>query len=379
MVARAKTAGGKRRRLRVELADRSYPIEIGHDCLSDAGDAIARCTGARRVVILTEARVGRRYAGRLTRSLRAAGLGVEKIEVPSGDATKNLRTVERLYARFVDFGLDRRAAIVALGGGMVGDLAGFAAATYLRGIPFVQVPTTVLAMVDASIGGKTGVNLARGKNLVGAFHQPRLVWIDTAILESLPRRERAAGIAEVIKAGAIWDARLFKRLERDLEAVLDLDPTALVPVLYRACGIKAEVVSQDERETGLRTLLNFGHTLGHAVETLQGYKEWLHGEAVAAGMVYAANRSEDLGFSPAGTRQRLEDLVQRAGLPGELPTFSRNAYLSCLGVDKKKVDSRIHFVALRGIGTAQTVKLTPREIYPAVRKRASRKTRARPA
>jgi 3-dehydroquinate synthase len=248
---------------------------------------------------------------------------------------------------------------------MVGDLAGYAAASYLRGIPFVQVPTTILGMVDASIGGKTGVNLKQGKNLVGAFHQPRLVWIDTATLDSLPRRDRAAGMAEVIKAGAIWDARLFRRLERDVSKALDLDPSVLIPILARACAIKAEVVSLDEYEAGPRMLLNFGHTLGHAVEKKLGYRQVLHGEAVAMGMAFAARRSEQLGFAPEGTRERLENLLSACELPIHLPSFPRRAYLSGLRVDKKKKDRRIRFVVLRGIGKAETVSLTPAEIYPA--------------
>jgi len=355
------------RSLQVQLEDRSYPIEIGCDTLADSGDAIVRRTGAKRVAIVTVPEVGRRYAGKLSRSLRAAGARVHKIEVPDGDATKNLRQLGKLYDAFIEFGLDRSSAVVALGGGMVGDLAGFAAASYLRGIPFVQVPTTILAMVDASIGGKTAINLAQGKNLVGAFHQPRLVWIDTATLNSLPMRERRAGMAEAIKAGAIWDEPLFSELERGAGAALELEPSELLPMLHRACGIKAEVVSRDEREGGLRMLLNFGHTLGHVVEKELGYRKLLHGEAVSMGMVYAGRRSEELGFAPAGTAERLEALLREVELPTELPSFPRRAYLSGLRVDKKRVDSRIHFVVLRAIGRAQTVPLTVAEVYPARR------------
>jgi 3-dehydroquinate synthase len=363
--AKATPGGPAERRIRVDLAERSYGIRIGCDTLPDAGEAIARATGASRAMIVTVPAVGRRYAGKLMRSLRAAGLKTSKLEVPDGDATKNLGQLAKLYDAFLDAGLDRSSVIVALGGGMVGDLAGFAAASYLRGIPFVQVPTTILAMVDASIGGKTAVNLSQGKNLVGAFHQPRLVWIDTATLASLSMRERAAGMAEAIKAGAIWDARLFARLERQIQPALDLEPGALVPILDSACRIKAEVVRRDEREGGLRMLLNFGHTLAHAVEALEGYSGVHHGEAVAMGMVYAAKRSEELGLAPGGTRSRLEALIESAGLPTELPSFPRRAYLSAMRVDKKRVDTRIHFVALREIGKAETRPMTPAEIYPA--------------
>jgi len=356
---------GAATRIRVDLGARSYPIVIGHGHLDQAGPAIARATAATRVALVTVPAVGRRYAARLARSLRQAGIKVDKIEVPDGDASKNPRELARLYDAFLDRGLDRSSAVVALGGGMVGDLAGYAAASYLRGIPFVQVPTTLLAMVDASIGGKTAINLKQGKNLVGAFHQPRLVWIDTATLESLPRRERAAGMAEVVKAGAIRDARLFARLERDIERALDLDAPALMRVIKRACAIKADIVSQDERESGLRSHLNFGHSLGHAIEKQLGYRKMLHGEAVSIGMVFAAQRSEELGFAPDGTCERLSALLVRAGLPVDLPAFPRRAYLSGLQVDKKKTDRRIRFVVLHRIGEAGTVALTPAQIYPA--------------
>jgi len=362
--ARAREAGYSRR-LEVALAERSYPIEIGVGTLSAAGSEIARRTGASRAVVVTEARIGRRYAGPLMRSLREAGVRAQRVDVPSGDATKNLRQVARLYEAFLDRGVDRGTAIVALGGGMVGDLAGFAAASFLRGLPFVQVPTTLLAMVDSSVGGKVGVNLPRGKNVVGAFHQPKLVWIDVATLHSLPARERAAGFAEVIKAAAIADPDFFERLERDVEGVLGLDPSLLVPVVERACAIKAGVVSRDEQESGERMLLNLGHTLGHAVETLTRYRKVLHGEAVAMGMVYAARRSESLGLAPAGTAERIADLVERSGLPVELPDFPRRAYLSAMRVDKKRRDSRIRYIVLREIGRAEAVPLTPAEILPA--------------
>jgi 3-dehydroquinate synthase len=360
------------RPITVDLGERSYPIHIGHGTLAEAGEEIARRTGARRAVIVTVPEVGRRYAARLVRSLAQAGVKAKRIVVPDGDATKNLGQIARLYDAFLEAGLDRSSVVIALGGGMVGDLAGFAAASFLRGIRFVQVPTTVLAMVDASIGGKTGVNLEQGKNLAGAFHQPKLVWIDTATLASLPMRERAAGMAEAVKAGAIWDAGLFRRLERRIEDALALEPEALLPVLKRACAIKAEVVSRDEREGGLRMLLNFGHTLAHVVEKEAHYKGILHGEAVSMGMVYAAQRSEELGYAPAGTRERLEALLLRCELPTELPSLPRRAYLSGLRVDKKKVDARINFVVLSELGRAQTVSLSPAQIFPPRRAQARR-------
>ena len=358
-------AGPRARTVEVDLGERSYPIRLGAGTLPRLGREVARIS--RRAIIVTVPGVGRRYGSVVRRSLREAGVRVHRIDVPDGDATKNLGQVAKLYDEFLRLGADRDTVLVALGGGMVGDLAGFAAATFLRGISFVQVPTTVLAMVDSSIGGKVGVNLPQGKNLVGAFHQPRLVWVDTDVLRSLPDRDRAAGFAEVIKKAAIWDADFFHRLERDVESLMSLDPKVLMPVLARACEIKAEVVSRDEREGGLRMLLNFGHTMGHAAETLSGYQKILHGEAVAMGMVYAAKRSEALGLAPKGTANRIEALCGRVGLPTELPSFERKAYLDVLRVDKKRRDSRVRYIVLRGIGRADTVSLTPAEILPSRR------------
>jgi 3-dehydroquinate synthase len=354
------------RRVEVALGERSYAVEIGAGSLAGLGARVAEVARARQALLVTVPPVGRRYAAAALRSLRSAGFAVGRIDVPDGDANKSLRQVARLYAALLARGADRDSVLVALGGGMVGDLTGFAAATFLRGIPFVQVPTTLLAMVDASVGGKTGVNLPQGKNLVGAFHQPRLVWIDTGTLRTLPPRERAAGFAEVIKKAAIWDAGLFATLERDAEALRALEAGPLEAVIERAVAIKAEVVSRDEREQDLRMLLNFGHTLGHAIETLLGYRRLLHGEAVAVGMVFAARRSEALGFAPAGTAARLEALVRRFGLPAEPPAFPRRAYLAALRVDKKTRDSRIRFVVLEGIGRARTVPLRPEEIAAAL-------------
>ncbi len=374
-----KGACSRSRSVEVRLGERSYPIEIGVGTLPAAGSEIARHTKATSALVVTEPAIGRRYAGVLLRSLREAGLKAHRIDVPTGDASKNLNQLRRLYQAFLDRGVDRNTVIVALGGGMVGDLAGFAAASFLRGVSFVQVPTTLLAMVDSSVGGKVGVNLPQGKNLVGAFHQPRLVWIDANTLRSLPARQRAAGFAEVIKTAAISDADLYAVLERDVDAILGLDPERLLPMLERTCAIKADVVSRDEREGGLRMLLNFGHTLGHAAETLARYRKVLHGEAVAMGMVYAARRSEDLGLAPAGTAERIESLVRRSGLPHELPEHPRSAYLSALKVDKKRRDSRIRYIVLRGIGRAETVLLTPNEILARLPARIARKSRARQA
>lgn len=372
------------RTVTVALGERSYPVEIGFGTLPGVGERIRDLTGASRAFVVTVPPVGRRYGAVVMRSLRRAGLRAHRFEVPDGERTKSLRQAARLYDAMLAAGADRASVVVALGGGVVGDLAGFVAATLLRGLPVVQIPTSLLAMVDSSVGGKTGVNVARGKNLVGAFHQPRLVWIDASTLRTLPPRQCAAGLAEVVKHAAIWDEGLFARLEAELPRLLALEPELLLPVLERNCAIKAQVVGRDEREAGLRMLLNFGHTLGHAVEALKGYRGVLHGEAVAMGMAYAAGRSEALGFSPEGTGARLKALLVRARLPTELPVFPRGAYLAAVGVDKKKRDARIRFVVLRGIGKATTVALRPEEIVPpgalarpagARRARAPRRTR----
>jgi 3-dehydroquinate synthase len=352
------------RTVHVDLGERSYSISIGVGILGEVGQEIRRRIEATRAMVVTVPPVGRRYGAAVMRSLKSGGIKARRFDVPDGERTKNLQQVSRLYDSLLDASADRATAVVALGGGVVGDLTGFVAATLLRGLPFVQIPTTLLAMVDSSVGGKTGVNVARGKNLVGAFHQPRLVWMDVTTLKTLPSRELAAGMGELIKHGAIRDEAFFEWLETELEGLMKLDPELLIHALERSCAIKADVVRQDERESGLRMILNFGHTLGHAVEALKRYRGILHGEAVAIGMAFAAERSESLGLAPKGTRDRLVALLRRAGLPTELPAFPRRAYLQALRVDKKKREAKIRFVALRGIGRAETVPLLPREIVP---------------
>jgi 3-dehydroquinate synthase len=357
----------------VALGERAYPIRIGAGTLAGLGAAVVERTGARRAFVVTVPPVARKWAAPVERSLAAAGIAVKRLIVPDGESTKNLRQAEKLYDALLAAGADRGCVLVALGGGVVGDLTGFVAATLLRGVAFVQVPTTLLAMVDSSVGGKTGVNVKRGKNLVGAFHQPKLVWIDAATLKTLPRRQLLAGLAEGVKHAAIADPKLFAALERDLERLLALEPEVVLPFLAANCAIKAGVVTRDERESGERMLLNFGHTLGHAVEALTKYKGVLHGEAVAMGMAFAARRSEELGLAVPGSAVRLVALLARAGLPTELPAFSRRAYLDALSSDKKKRDERIRFVALRNIGRAETVPLRPEEIFPAPERGGARR------
>jgi 3-dehydroquinate synthase len=346
------------------MVDLPYPVTVAAGAFDQLTDVVRKAAPGHRVAIITDAVVGARYADRASGLLQSHNVAV--FTIPSGEQHKTRETWAGLTDEMLAKGFGRDSIVVALGGGVVGDIAGFVAATYMRGVPVVQVPTTLLAMVDASVGGKTGVNLREGKNLVGAFHQPRLVAADVVTLRSLPRRQRAAGFAEVVKKAAIWDAELFATLERDAEALLRLEEELLVPVLARAIEIKAEIVSRDEREQGVRMLLNFGHTLAHAIEALKRYRGLLHGEAVAIGMVYAAGRSEALGHAPAGTALRLAALCERFGLPTQLPAFDRSAYLEALQVDKKRRDSRIHYVVLEGVGSARTVPLLPSEVAAAL-------------
>ena len=299
----------------VDLRERSYDIGIGAGlpvglAIEDPAD--------RRALIVSDSNVDPLYGGVCEQSLRELGLETARAVVPAGEASKNLTVVGQLYEEALRAGLDRRAVIVALGGGMVGDLAGFSAATFLRGIAFVQVPTTLLAMVDSSVGGKTGVNLEQGKNLVGAFYQPIEVTANLPTLASLPEREYRSGLAEVVKYGVIWDAELFGRLEASASALMERDLTLLEDVVARCCEIKSEVVALDEREGGVRAILNFGHTFGHALEQVGGYGKWLHGEAVALGMSYAANLSvREKGFSAADA-DRVMGLLRQLGLPTDL-------------------------------------------------------------
>jgi 3-dehydroquinate synthase len=350
--------------VQVMLGERSYPIRIRPGSLADLGAALVAEFEATRAVVVTSKRVAARYFDALATGLERAQVTVERLLVPDGERAKTLRVASGLYDRLVELGVTRQTVMIGLGGGATGDLAGFVASTYLRGLPLVQVPTTLLAQVDASVGGKTAVNHPAGKNLIGTFYQPRLVWVDPDVLATLAPRDRRAGLAEVVKVAAIWDADFFKWLEENVGALLELGREALSHAVTRACSIKAEVVGLDERDMGLRALLNFGHTLGHAVEVVNGYRHVRHGEAVALGMVFSARLSERRGLAPGGTAERLEALLRRAGLETEIGALAaqRAAYLRAIAVDKKGADGAIGFVALREIGRAELVRLTPEEI-----------------
>ncbi|MFQ5698670.1 MAG: 3-dehydroquinate synthase [Myxococcota bacterium] len=350
--------------VQVLLGDRSYPIRIRPGSLGDLGEAIEKELQPSRVVVITTPRVERAHLGAVATGLARVHRQCSVLTVPEGDRAKTLGHASRLYDQLIDLGADRETVIASLGGGAVCDLAGFVASTFLRGLPLIQVPTTLLAQVDASVGGKTAVNHRRGKNLIGSFYQPRLVWIDPDVLATLPPRERRCGMAEVVKVGAIWDAEFFEWLEEHVGEVMALDRSALTHAISRACAIKAEVVGLDEREAGLRALLNFGHTLAHAIENVSGYRRVRHGEAVAIGMVFAARLSEARGLLETGIAQRIATLLSRVGLPIEAHDWpaERGAYLRAIGVDKKVQGDRLSFVVLRALGRAETLLLTPREI-----------------
>jgi 3-dehydroquinate synthase len=344
--------------VRVALGERSYPIHIGAGLL-DRADLIAPLLPQRRVAIVTNETVAPLCLERVARALDAAGVATVRVVVPDGEAHKDWPTLNKVFDALLVNRCDRRTAIVALGGGVIGDLAGFAAATYQRGVPFVQMPTTLLAQVDSSVGGKTAINHPRGKNMIGAFHQPLVVVADMDTLATLPPAELRAGLAEVIKHGAIRDSGFFDWLEASLDALLRLDRNALAYAVKRSVEIKAEVVALDERETGLRAVLNFGHTFGHAIEAGLGFGTWLHGEAVAAGMVMAADLSARLGMLESATAGRLRRLIERAGLPVAGPGLGAHRYLDLMAIDKKAEAGRIKFVLLERLGAARVAEQIP--------------------
>lgn len=350
--------------VRVDLGARSYPVLVGADIVSLLGPKLHALGLRGRCVVVTSRAIGGLYAEATVDSLRSAGLDAAVVQVPDGEEHKNLEGLSRIYDAILAAGIDRRSVLIALGGGVIGDMTGFAAASILRGIAVVQVPTTLLAQVDAAIGGKTAIDHARGKNLIGAFHQPRLVLADVAMLTTLPPREFAAGMAEVVKYGALGDPALFDGIETHLPALLALDRALLVRVVAACARQKAQVVSADEREeTGLRAVLNFGHTIGHAVETVTGYRQFLHGEAVAIGMVAAARISHRIGCCEPGVGDRLEAVLRRIGLPVALPAAIDPRELErTMASDKKSIGGRIRFIALEAIGRTRMVELTPAEI-----------------
>lgn len=336
--------------LNVALGARSYPITIGTGLIADPACYRPHIAG-RQVMVVTNVTVAPLYLARVQAALD--GLRVETVVLPDGEVYKTQAVLDRIYDALLGARFGRDGTLIALGGGVIGDMTGFAAACYQRGVAFVQVPTTLLAQVDSSVGGKTGINHPLGKNMIGAFHQPRAVIADTATLDTLPDRELSAGLAEVIKYGLIRDPGFFDWLDVHLDALRTRDPVALAEAIRRSCQNKAEVVAADEREAGERALLNLGHTFGHAIETGAGYGNWLHGEAVGAGMCLAADLSARLGWLSPADLQRTRDLIERAGLPTAPPSdLTAERFLELMAVDKKVQDGRLRLVLLRAIGKA---------------------------
>jgi len=335
----------------VDLGERSYPIHIGERLL-DRADLILPHLPQKKAAIVTNTTVAPLYLGPLQETLQSAGVAVVPVVLPDGESYKTGATLTLIFDALLAARCERKTTVVALGGGVIGDLAGFAAAVYLRGVPFIQIPTTLLAQVDSSVGGKTGINHPLGKNMIGAFYQPRLVLADYGTLATLPDRELAAGIAEVIKYGLIRDRPFFEWLEANVERLVAREPAALAYAIRASCEAKAEVVGADEREAGVRALLNLGHTFGHAIEAGLGYGEWLHGEAVAAGTLLAAEVSRRLGLLDGRGVDRIRALYVRAGLPVAAPELGARRYLELMEVDKKAEGGRIRFVLLKSLGEA---------------------------
>jgi 3-dehydroquinate synthase len=335
--------------LNVDLGDRSYPIHIGSGQISAAN--IAQYIQGKKALIVTNTSIAPLYLRALTDQLR--GVQIDRVILEDGEQYKNLENLNKIFTAMIEGQHDRKTTLIALGGGVVGDMTGFAAASYQRGVPFIQVPTTLLAQVDSSVGGKTAVNHSLGKNMIGAFYQPQAVIIDTDTLSTLPDREFRAGLAEVIKYGLIADAEFFAWLEQNAQALLDRDSKALAYAIQRSCINKAEVVSADETEQGIRAILNLGHTFGHAIETFQQYRGWLHGEAVAVGMVMAAQLSALAGNMAAEDVERTKNLIARCGLPTQFPeNMSRDDFMALMVRDKKVLDGQLRLVLLKGIGFA---------------------------
>ncbi len=333
----------------VDLGERSYPIRIGADLIGRTELFAPHIAGAS-VTIVTNETVEPLYGEALRAALAPLGKQVSTVVLPDGEAFKNWETLNRIFDALLSGQADRKTTLIALGGGVIGDMTGFAAACYMRGVPFIQVPTTLLSQVDSSVGGKTGINHPLGKNMIGAFYQPQAVIADIGALGSLPERELAAGIAEIIKTAAIADAQFFEWLEANIEALNRREPSALAHAVKRSCELKASVVVADEREGGLRAILNFGHTFGHAIEAGLGYGQWLHGEAVGCGMVMAADLSVRTGYLDEAVRQRLVELITAARLPVHAPALGDTRYIELMKVDKKAEAGAVKFVLLKQLG-----------------------------
>ncbi len=346
--------------LQVSLGDRSYPIHIGQNLLGHA-DLILPHLKRKQVAIVSNTTVAPIYMAKLAEPLRATGVKVIEIILPDGEAYKNSETLNLIYDALLQNRCERSTTLIALGGGVIGDMTGYAAATYLRGVPFIQIPTTLLSQVDSSVGGKTGINHPLGKNMIGAFYQPQLVLADTETLKTLPARELSAGVAEVIKYGLIRDVKFFNWLEANMAKLMALETAVTSEAIYRSCQNKAEVVAADEHENGERATLNLGHTFGHAVENAMGYGVWLHGEAVAAGTMMAADLSKRLGWLSEAEVARIADILKAANLPTEAPKLGVDKYIDLMGLDKKVIDGKIRLVLQQGIGKSVVTSDYPNE------------------
>lgn len=347
-------------KIRVELGERSYNIVIDSNILDGIGKTIERFEFSKRLGLVSNPTVYKLYGSTVSAALRESGFDITEIIIPDGEEYKSLMWAEKIYEELLKSKLDRKSALLALGGGVIGDITGYAASTYMRGIDFIQVPTTLLAQVDSSVGGKTGVNHKLGKNMIGTFWQPRCVWIDIDTLRSLPQREFLSGLAEVIKYGVIWDEELFAFLEENREKILGLDKEALAFIIRRSCEIKADVVSRDEREGGLRAILNYGHTIGHAVETVTGYRKYLHGEAVAIGMHIEARLSHLMGYIGEEPVRRIKKLIEAYLLPAEpCGDAGVEGLLGAMQLDKKTVGGAVTFILPEKIGSVRIEKGVP--------------------
>jgi len=348
-------------RLNIDLGERSYDILLGSGLLDKLGECISQIFKPSRIVLITHPSLFQIYGNKVLSGLKGQGWTADLIEVEEGETSKSLGQAEKIFDRLLDLKCDRKSVLIALGGGVIGDLVGFVAATFQRGISFVQVPTTLLSQVDSSVGGKTAVNHPKGKNMIGAFYQPCLVVTDLDTLQTLPQKEFCAGLAEIIKYGVILDASLFDYLENNIEKIHQLDKECLEYIIKTSCLIKAEVVEKDERENHYRMILNFGHTIGHAIEALTHYSRFIHGEAVAIGMVYAAKLSQKLGKCQEDIPQRLDRLVRKCGLPTDLPELNSRLIIESLYHDKKTMNHKIKFILVKEIGVVEIVEDIPEE------------------
>ena len=348
------------RTLTVDIKDQPYPIHIGASLL-DRADLITPHLAQKRVAIVTNTTVGPLYSARLRAALAASGVESFEIILPDGEVHKNWQTLNQIFDQLLEKRCERKTTLIALGGGVVGDMTGFAAATYQRGVPYIQIPTTLLAQVDSAVGGKTAINHSQGKNMIGAFYQPKLVLADTELLNTLPKREFSAGMAEVIKYGLIRDLPFFEWLEAHMGKIMAREPAALIHAIYESCRNKAEVVAEDEKETGIRAILNLGHTFGHAIETATGYNTWLHGEAVAMGIMLAADLSWREGLLPFESIARIRAVLQLAQLPTSPPTVPFDTYWELMTHDKKTTDGRLNFILMDTIGSSRIRHNVPRE------------------